>query len=227
MTLVGASLLLRFDELSRICNENIEIFDNTKVCIYLLCGSKTKQHRLLLTLEEWPTCGDIRVSPMAALARWMRIRGDSSGPLFCAIGGDGRLQTRNRCNPQSLVRDLRNMLSQIGVVNVKYITTHSMRRGGAQFYSKQGMKHEWIMKKGNWTDYASFHRYLSLNNRDSELLFESEMAHDINKTLQKHRCMESTLYQMRSALENPLSSSVTGEQFRRSLLSLLHFYFEN
>ena len=226
MTLLGASLLLRFDEISRILFENIEIFDLSRVYIYLPCGSKNRQNRLVLTLEEWPTCLDIRVSPLAALARWLRLRGDGKGPLFCAIGSDGLIQTRNKCNPQSLVRDLRSMLERVGVTNMQYITTHSMRRGGAQFYSKQGMKHEWIMKKGNWSDYAAFQRYLMLNNRDSELAFESAMARDIHESLTRVRKLERFIYHMRSALENPLRSHVTGEDFRAALFALFNSYLD-
>ena len=89
------------------------------------------------------------------------------------------------------------------------------------------MKHEWIMKKGNWTDHAAFQRYLTLNNRNTELTFESAMSRDINHTLERSRSLEFFYHRIRSILEEPLGQEITGEQFRSSLLAIFKAHFEN
>lgn len=57
------------------------------------------------------------------------------------------------------------MLAHVGVAETQYITTHSMRRGGTQYYQKIGMSLTWIMRKGGWSKHEHFERYLEFSNR--------------------------------------------------------------
>ena len=195
ITLVSASLLLRFDEVSRIQMENVEFMENdlSKVRIVLPDGSKNRSGRVAYLLEEWPTCADPRVSPLCALARWLRIRGLQKGPLFCEIGSDQKMRLDVSCNSASVIADLREALKAVGVVDVERITTHSAKRGGAQFYDKQGMSYDWIMSKGHWTDLRFFPRYLSLNYRQPRMEFQSPMAQDVYHLLSRLRHQDELL----------------------------------
>ena len=84
MTIIGANLLLRYDELANIRVEMLEFFevDLTQVDVYLPGGSKNKHDRIKYLLQEWPNVGDRRVSPLHALARWLRIRGTNPRLYF-------------------------------------------------------------------------------------------------------------------------------------------------
>ena len=222
MTVLGVNLLLRFDELSKITFENITLHeDKFKVKMYLPEGLKNKAHRLTYMLEGWPCCTNVKACPLAALARWTRLRGSSNAPSFRSIGRDGLLRPGSKNNPSDLARDMRSMLRDIGFRSVEYLSTHSMRRGGAHFYARQGMRYERIMIKGGWSDYSAFQRYLSASNRSCDLRPDSAMAAEISLTVERLRRQEELIAKIKSVLESSAASVATGGQLRNTLLSMI------
>ena len=121
--------------------------DPSKVRIILPDGSKNRTGRVLYLFEEWPTCANPRMSPLCSLARWLRVRGIQRGPFLCEVGSDRRLRPGVTCNSASIISDMQEGLQAVGVIDVDRITTHSAKHGGAQFYEKQRMPYDWIMRK--------------------------------------------------------------------------------
>ena len=214
---IGASLLTRFDELSNLRVENLEFFeeDLTKVRILLPGGRKCNRgKRVSYILTEWPTLNDMRINPLCALSRWLRLRGFTRGFFFCEIENDGRLIVESKCNSTKLMEHVQGMLKKVGVLDVKRITSHSLRRGGAQLYNKLGLSLDWIMNKGGWKDYEAMQRYLELNNKDVKMEFQSAMALDYCNSLAKLRTQDMILSNLKRLLMSP-APNVTDEYYRQ------------
>lgn len=223
MIVVASSLMLRFNELKGLLLQEAEIdFERSRAVFYLLKGSKNSWRRLALTLEEWPICSDPRASPLTALARWMRLRGKAYGPLFCAMGGKGKiLSPSSPCKSSDLILQLRDMLRKAGFCSADCISTHSCRRGGAQFYALQGLRYDWIMKKGNWKDPIALQRYLAVNNRDTRIEFDSSMGEDMHRAVVPFRKQQDTITKILLLLESSKSSLMASPGLKKAIYELL------
>ena len=122
-----------------------------------------------------------------------------------------------KANSQDNIQDVRHMLNDVGISDTKYITTQSMKRGGAQLYQKLPVKLKSIMKKGKWTDHKAMQRYLEFHNRNQDTQFESALALDHHHTVKRCRFQDQILYEIAQILGRS-AAHLTGEQLRSQLL---------
>jgi site-specific recombinase XerC len=117
-------------------------------------ASKTDCFREGITLKVYAN-GD-RTCPVAAMARWLRVRASSGHdqPLF--VLSDGTFLTRAR-----LQRVLKLGIKAAGY-DPKHWSTHSLRIGGASTLAAQGWPAETIMLLGRWSS-ECYLRYLRMN----------------------------------------------------------------
>ena len=99
-------------------------------------------------------------------------------------------------NSQEIIEDVRYMLNYVAISDTKYITTHSIKIGGAQLYQKLSVKLESIMKKGKWTDHKAMQRYLEFHNGNQDMQFESALALDHHHTVKRCRLQDQILYEI-------------------------------
>jgi integrase len=62
----------------------------------------------------------------AALARWLALRGDAPGPMFCRITRHGRIEPAARIGAHRLWEILRARASAAGLV--EHLSPHDLRR---------------------------------------------------------------------------------------------------
>ena len=219
---VSCNLLLRFNELVALRMEWTEFSQNDlrTVRLHLPGGTKTQHERTLCALNEWPSVCDPRTSPLCALARWLRIRGGKPGFLFCDLDGDGKLKLDKQSKESSVKDDVRGMLANVGVTDVNHISTHSMRRSGAQHYHKIGMSLNWIMKKGGWSKYEHFERYLEYSNRKTEQTLEMPLATAMHFSSQREKQQDLILHNIANVLSKPWDGKPAAQLRDAILLSI-------
>ena len=95
------------------------------------------------------------------------------------------------------------MLAHVGVAETQYITTHSMRRGGTQYYQKIGMSLTWIMRKGGWSKHEHFERCLEFSNRKADQTLETPLATAMDFSSRRARQQDLILYNIAQTLSKP------------------------
>lgn len=83
---------------------------------------------------------------LAAMRRYLAVRGGSPGPLFRAPGG-GALTTRG------ISAMLRRRLEQAGVDSARY-ASHSLRIGGATDLANEGAPPLVVAARGGWSPHS-------------------------------------------------------------------------
>ena len=92
--------------------------------------------------------------PMRALNRYLRVRGQHSGPLF--LLADGKPITSRVFN-----RYFRQVLNWLGL-SPRYDKPHSFRIGSCTEAIMRGVPQETVMMMGRWSSKVAFRRYIRL-----------------------------------------------------------------
>jgi integrase len=102
------------------------------------------------------------------------VLGQTTGPVFRGIDQWGHISERG-LTPGSIVPWLRKLFHAAGVPDVDTYSSHSLRRGFANWAKSSGWDLKELMGYVGWSDFNSALRYLELSEEDLSQRFESAM----------------------------------------------------
>lgn len=154
LLLVGFWRGFRGDELARLTVENTTVLAGAGISFYL---PRTKGDRSNAgTTLHTPALK--RLCPVNAYVEWISVAGIVRGPVFRKLDRWGNLSDEG-INPNSLIPMLRRILEQAGIAADTY-SSHSMRRGFANWAAANGWDIKSLMSYVGWKDMKSALRYV-------------------------------------------------------------------
>jgi len=155
MLLLGFWRGFRGDELTRLRLEDVTIEPGVGMTCYL--PSSKADRASVGQLFRCPALS--RLCPVAAVQRWREISGLAEGPLFRRIDRWGRI-SQEALAPKAIVPWLRELFAAAGVSEAADYSSHSMRRGFANWARDGGWDVKALMEYVGWRDVNSALRYL-------------------------------------------------------------------
>jgi integrase len=123
--------------------------------------SKTDQEGRGRTVAVWRGVYEM-TDPVAAVMRWIQVRGDWAGPLFTAVnGGHGRPQSVQKTGilGEVVAKSLKTAARRAGLDDEGF-SGHSLRAGAVTAAANAGSSQEEIMKMSGHTNLQTMRRYI-------------------------------------------------------------------
>ena len=122
-----------------------------------------------------------RLCPVEAVEDWLALSKLTAGPLFRKIDRWGHL-SEAELTPSSIIPMLRKLLSQAGVTDAEAFSSHSLRRGLAQWAGMSGWDLRELMNYVGWRDVKAAMRYLDGVSTDQKARFEQGLDRALPET---------------------------------------------
>lgn len=110
--------------------------------------------------------GNETLCPIQALKTWLDVSGIKTGALFRRITLGDQLG-HNALTPLSVNHILKNRAIAAGILDIKNLSSHSLRRGLATSAAKAGARLEDIMRSGRWKQTNTVIEYIEASDRFS------------------------------------------------------------
>lgn len=123
-----------------------------------------------------------RLCPVEAVEDWLALSKLTAGPLFRKIDRWGHL-SEAELTPSSIIPMLRKLLSQAGVADAEAFSSHSLRRGFAQWAGMSGWDIRELMNYVGWRDVKAAMRYLDGVSSDQKERFERGLDRALSEKL--------------------------------------------
>ncbi len=157
IVLLGFWRGFRSDELSRIEIQHVSIVRDEGISLYL---PYTKTESAGVTYK---TPALRRLCPVDACHEWLMESGLIEGPLFPSINRWGHLG--KKCmHASSFIGVLRKILNDAHIADSGAFSSHSLRRGFANWASSSGWDLKTIMEYVGWKDLRTAMRYIDSGN---------------------------------------------------------------
>lgn len=155
MLLLGFWRGFRSDEITRLRVQDITLEPGKGLSCYLP-QSKADRKNLGRTFQ----CPALsRLCPVQAVSEWLQHSGLGMGPLFPAIDRWGHISQRGMA-ASSLAPWLQRLLCDSGVAQSQHFSSHSLRRGFANWARDAGWDMRELMGYVGWRDIKSALRYV-------------------------------------------------------------------
>ncbi|QRK81844.1 tyrosine-type recombinase/integrase [Pseudomonas granadensis] len=154
LVLIGFWRGLRGDELSRLQVEHTQAQAGVGITFYLPHSKGDRQHRG----TTFCTPALKKLCPVQAYVDWITVAGIAHGPVFRKLDGWGHL-AEDGLNSNSLIPLLRRIFNRAGVSGDLY-TSHTLRRGFANWAAANGWDIKALMIYIGWKDMKSAIRYI-------------------------------------------------------------------
>jgi len=155
LVLLGFWRGFRSDELANLCIEFIEIKPGEGMTCYLPRSKGDRQ----LEGRRFSCPALSRLCPVEAVEDWLALSKLKDGPLFRKIDRWGHLSASGLL-PGSIIPMLRQFLAQAGIADADAFSSHSLRRGFAQWAGSSGWDIRELMTYVGWRDIKAAMRYL-------------------------------------------------------------------
>ncbi|QQN75538.1 site-specific integrase [Croceicoccus sp. YJ47] len=155
MLLLGFWRGFRGDELVRLQVEHVEVVREQGMSCYL--PQSKGDRRLQGRTYKVPMLSQL--CPVAAYNNWVTMAGLSSGPVFRGIDRWGRVRETG-LHINSLLKLMRSVFSQAGLNTPESFSSHSLRRGFANWANSSGWDVKTLMEYVGWKDVKSAMRYI-------------------------------------------------------------------
>ncbi|CAM4157619.1 tyrosine-type recombinase/integrase [Roseateles saccharophilus] len=116
-----------------------------------------------------------RLCPVDAYVDWIQASGLKSGPAFPAIDMWGNVSD-SAMQPQAVIPLLRRILQDAGVDAASAYSSHSMRRGFANWATSSGWDVKELMEHVGWRDVGTAMRYIDASQDKFKAKFEQGLA---------------------------------------------------
>ena len=116
-----------------------------------------------------------RLCPVDAYVDWIQASGLKSGPVFPAIDMWGNVSD-SAMQPQAVIPLLRRILQDAGVDAASSYSSHSMRRGFANWATSSGWDVKELMAHVGWRDVGTAVRYIDASQDRFKAKFEQGLA---------------------------------------------------
>jgi len=145
----------RGDELTRLQIEHVEVVPGEGMTSYFpqTKGDRTYQG----TSFKAPALS--RLCPVDAYLEWMAVSHLREGPAFRAVNRWGHLGETGM-HTDSLAPLLRTMLAEAGIASAELYSSHSLRRGFANWATSNGWDLKTLMEYVGWKNVQSAMRYV-------------------------------------------------------------------
>ena len=167
LVLLGFWRGFRSDELVNLRAENIKITPGEGLTCYLARSKGDRQ----LEGREFSCPALSRLCPVTAVQAWLAASRLSEGPLFSGINRWGQLSGKPM-QPSSIIPLLRNLLTSAGVDRAEDYSSHSLRRGFADWARTSGWDIQELMSYVGWRDVKAAMRYLDGADASLKIRFE-------------------------------------------------------
>ena len=155
LVLLGFWRGFRSDELASLRIEFIEIKSGEGITCFLPRSKGDRQ----LEGRTFSCPALSRLCPVGAVEDWLALSKIPKGPLFRKIDRWGHLSSAGIA-PGSIIPMLRQLLAQAGIAEAKTFSSHSLRRGFAQWAGLSGWDIRELMDYVGWRDVKAAMRYL-------------------------------------------------------------------
>lgn len=155
MLLLGFWRGFRSDELIRLVTQNIELVPGQGMTCYL---PRTKGNRQLVG-RSFKVPALSRLCPVAAYTAWKDLSGIEDGPVFRGIDQWGRIRAQG-LHVNSVTPLLRSIFEAAGLLTADNCSSHSLRRGFANWANDNGWDVKSLMEYVGWRDMKSALRYI-------------------------------------------------------------------
>ncbi|HEY0287070.1 MAG TPA: site-specific integrase [Pseudomonas sp.] len=154
LILLGFWRGFRSDELCRLHVEHVQAVSGSGITMYLP-RSKSDRDNLGSTVQ---TPALQRLCPVQAYIEWINCSALVRGPVFRAVDRWGHLGEEG-LHANSVIPLLRQALARAGIPAAQY-TSHSLRRGFANWAHRSGWDLKSLMSYVGWKDIKSAMRYI-------------------------------------------------------------------
>lgn len=167
MLLIGFWRGFRSDELTRLQFEHVSVKEGVGMLCFLPYskGDRESAGRTFLCPALSKLC------PVTAYEQWKMALGKTSGPVFRGIDQWGNISERGMA-AGSVVPWMRSLFEAAGVTDVHTYSSHSLRRGFANWAKTSGWDIKELMAYVGWRDINSALRYLELSEQNISDRFE-------------------------------------------------------
>lgn len=173
LILMGFWRAFRSDEISRLQIEHIEFHPGEGLTAYL---PRNKTDRLNKgTAYRLPELH--RLCPVEACRHYLFLLDQPSGPLFRGITRWGTVSA-SAIRADSVIPLLRITLERAGVLNTELYSSHSLRRGFANWASQQGWSLKQLMEHVGWKDVKSAMRYIEDQDRFAQTAIDAALGNE-------------------------------------------------
>ncbi|AMX02564.1 site-specific integrase [Microbulbifer thermotolerans] len=145
----------RSDELCRLQVEFVTVSPGEGMTLFLPRSKGDRQS----AGREFRVPALSRLCPVAAYEDWIRLAGIGEGPVFRAINRWGQLSGQS-LSPNSISPLLRHLFAESDLAADTGISSHSLRRGFANWASSHGWDTKTLMEYVGWRDVQSAMRYI-------------------------------------------------------------------
>ncbi len=177
LLLLGFWRGFRSDELVNLSIEFIEINSGEGMTLFL-ARSKTDRQ---LEGRRFACPALSRLCPVEAVETWLALSGLTQGPLFRKIDRWGHLSASG-LTPSSIIPLLRQLLADAGIADAGEFSSHSLRRGFAQWAHLSGWDLRELMSYVGWRDVKAAMRYLEGADSNLKNRFEQGLAQNTSKS---------------------------------------------
>ncbi|WP_252374186.1 site-specific integrase [Hydrogenophaga sp. 2FB] len=171
LLLLGFWRGFRSDELVNLRVENIAVTPGQGMTCYLGRSKGDRQHQG--RVFRCPALS--RLCPVAAFNAWIDLTGLTEGPVFRKIDRWGHVADES-LHANSLVSLLRSLFAEAGVESPEEYSSHSMRRGFADWARASGWDIKELMEYVGWKDVKSAMRYLDASDSNLQARFEQGLT---------------------------------------------------
>lgn len=174
LLLLGFWRGFRADELASLRIEFIEITIREGLTCFLPRSKGDRQ----LEGRRYACPALSRLCAVEAVEHWLTLSGLKEGPLYRKINRWGHLADTG-LSPGSIIPMLRKLLAQAGIANADAFSSHSLRRGFANWARLSGWDIRELMNYVGWVDVKAAMRYLDGADESLQERFE----HGIDRVL--------------------------------------------
>lgn len=171
LVLLGFWRGFRGDELIRLKVEHVKLVPGQGMTCFLP-RSKGDRHNLGTTYKV-PALS--RWCPVKATKTWVEAADLQVGPLFRRIDPWGHI-AEHALHPNSLIPLLRRVLHAAGIANADGYSSHSLRRGFAEWASSNGWDIKALMEYVGWRGVKSAMRYIDGGDSFAQQRIEASLA---------------------------------------------------
>ena len=168
LILIGFWRAFRSDELTRLRCEYTEVQPSKGIRFYL---PRTKTDRTL-SGQYYSVPALQRLCPVKAFCDWIETCGLQRGPVFPAINQWGQLAD-TELNPVSIIAIIKDYAQKAGIPDAKEFSSHSLRRGFANWATTNHWHTKALMDYVGWKDVKSAMRYIGEQDPYQSNQFES------------------------------------------------------
>lgn len=167
MLLIGFWRGFRADELTSLRFEHIAVNPGVDMTCYIP-RSKTDRSSAGRSFQ----CPALsKLCPVTAYGRWQQVSGFRRGPVFRRIDRWGQVSD-DAMATGSVVPWLRSLFRRAGIEDADSYSSHSLRRGFANWAKSSGWDLKELMEYVGWKDVSSALRYLDRSQDDLASKFE-------------------------------------------------------